>query len=107
MGELKAFEQLDNSVFGYVKEIKIDAKKTIIISDEQDKNSEKDLRKKYLKRQAQLSDTSYEKENFEERLAQLSSGTAVIKVGAATETERNEKKLRLEDGINATQAALE
>ena len=105
--DLRAFEKLNENVFGSAKEIRIDAKKTRIISEENNESLEKLARKRHLKRQAQISETTYEKENFEERLAQLSSGTAVIKVGAATETERKEKKLRLEDGINATQAALE
>ena len=53
------------------------------------------------------SDSSYEKEKLQERLAKLAGGVAVIKVGAATETEMKDRKLRLEDAINATKAAVE
>ena len=60
-----------------------------------------------LRRQIEISSNSYEKEKLQERLAKLSGGVAVIKVGAATETEMKDKKLRLEDAINATKAAIE
>jgi chaperonin GroEL len=52
-------------------------------------------------------ESSYDKEKLQERLAKLSGGVAVVKVGAATETEMKDKKLRLEDAINATKAAVE
>ena len=52
-------------------------------------------------------DSTYDKEKLQERLAKLSGGVAVVKVGAATETEMKDKKLRLEDAINATKAAVE
>ena len=54
-----------------------------------------------------LAEDSYEKEKLQDRIAKLSGGVAVIKVGAITETEMKEKKLRLEDAINATRAAIE
>ena len=57
--------------------------------------------------QIEESDSSYDKEKLQERLAKLSGGVAVIKVGAATETEMKDRKLRLEDAINATKAAVE
>ncbi len=60
-----------------------------------------------LRRQIEISSNHYEKEKLQERLAKLSGGVAVIKVGAATETEMKDKKLRLEDAINATKAAIE
>nr|QCI07548.1 60-kDa chaperonin [Malaconema sp.] len=60
-----------------------------------------------LRKQIQISNNGYENEKLQERLAKLSSGVAVIKVGAATETEMKDKKLRLEDAINATKAAIE
>nr|YP_009313803.1 60-kDa chaperonin [Helminthocladia australis]SCW22057.1 60-kDa chaperonin [Helminthocladia australis] len=60
-----------------------------------------------IKRQLEASTNNYEKEKLQERLAKLSGGVAVIKVGAATETEMKDKKLRLEDAINATRAAIE
>nr|QCI08660.1 60-kDa chaperonin [Sphondylothamnion multifidum] len=60
-----------------------------------------------LRKQIEVSSNNYEREKLQERLAKLSSGVAVIKVGAATETEMKDKKLRLEDAINATKAAIE
>ncbi len=60
-----------------------------------------------LRRQIEETESSYDKEKLQERLAKLSGGVAVIKVGAATETEMKDRKLRLEDAINATKAAVE
>ena len=60
-----------------------------------------------IRRQIEDSDSSYDQEKLQERLAKLSGGVAVIKVGAATETEMKDRKLRLEDAINATKAAVE
>merc|ERR1712100_392236 len=60
-----------------------------------------------IKKQMDETDSSYDKEKLQERLAKLSGGVAVIKVGAATETEMKDRKLRLEDAINATKAAVE
>ncbi|MBE9118287.1 chaperonin GroEL [Lusitaniella coriacea LEGE 07157] len=60
-----------------------------------------------IRRQIEETDSSYDKEKLQERLAKLSGGVAVVKVGAATETEMKDKKLRLEDAINATKAAVE
>nr|QCI06561.1 60-kDa chaperonin [Erythroglossum lusitanicum] len=60
-----------------------------------------------IRKQIEITNNSYEKEKLQERLAKLSSGVAIIKVGAATETEMKDKKLRLEDAINATKAAIE
>jgi chaperonin GroEL len=60
-----------------------------------------------IRRQMEETESSYDKEKLQERLAKLSGGVAVIKVGAATETEMKDRKLRLEDAINATKAAVE
>ena len=60
-----------------------------------------------IRRQMEESDSSYDKEKLQERLAKLGGGVAVVKVGAATETEMKDRKLRLEDAINATKAAVE
>ena len=60
-----------------------------------------------IRRQIEETESSYDKEKLEERLAKLSGGVAVVKVGAATETEMKDRKLRLEDAINATKAAVE
>jgi chaperonin GroEL len=60
-----------------------------------------------IRRQMDDTDSSYDKEKLQERLAKLSGGVAVVKVGAATETEMKDRKLRLEDAINSTKAAVE
>jgi chaperonin GroEL len=60
-----------------------------------------------IRRQIEETDSTYDKEKLQERLAKLAGGVAVIKVGAATETEMKDRKLRLEDAINATKAAVE
>jgi chaperonin GroEL len=60
-----------------------------------------------IRRQIDETESSYDKEKLQERLAKLAGGVAVVKVGAATETEMKDKKLRLEDAINATKAAVE
>ena len=65
------------------------------------------VRCEQLRKQVNIADTSYEKEKLQDRIAKLSGGIAVMKVGAVTETEMKDKKLRLEDAINATRAAVE
>jgi len=60
-----------------------------------------------IKKQISESTSDYDKEKLQERLAKLAGGVAVVKVGAATETEMKEKKLRIEDALNATRAAVE
>merc|ERR1712086_517224 len=65
------------------------------------------VRCEQLRKQINSADTGYEKEKLQDRIAKLSGGIAVIKVGALTETEMKDKKLRLEDAINATRAAVE
>ena len=66
-----------------------------------------DARCEQIKKQMDETESTYDKEKLQERLAKLSGGVAVVKVGAATETEMKDKKLRLEDAINATKAAVE
>ena len=60
-----------------------------------------------LRKQISLSDDTYQKERLQDRIAKLSGGVGIIRVGAVTETEMRDKKLRLEDAINATRAAVE
>ena len=60
-----------------------------------------------IKSQIEVTTSDYDKEKLQERLAKLAGGVAVIKVGAATEVEMKEKKLRIEDALNATRAAVE
>nr|YP_009394440.1 60-kDa chaperonin [Leptosiphonia brodiei]ARW63002.1 60-kDa chaperonin [Leptosiphonia brodiei] len=93
------------SDLGFAKKIQILKDSTTIIADSNEDavNSRCDE----IRKQISVSTNTYEKEKLQERLAKLSSGVAVIKVGAATETEMKDKKLRLEDAINATKAAVE
>ena len=90
---------------GQAKRVQITKDSTTIIADT-NKLAIKE-RCDQIRRQLEVSSSSYEKENLQERLAKLAGGVAVIKVGAATETEMKDKKLRLEDAINATRAAIE
>lgn len=99
------FETLDISMLGQARRVIITKESTTIIA-ESDKKEVK-TRCEQIKKQINGSDSSYEKEKLQERLARLSGGIAIIKVGAATETEMKDKKLRLEDAINATKAAVE
>nr|ARW68394.1 60-kDa chaperonin [Chondria sp. (in: red algae)] len=90
---------------GIAKKIQVSKETTTIIA-----NSNQDIvnsRCLQIRKQIAVSNSIYEKEKLQERLAKLSSGVAVIKVGAVTETQMKEKKLRLEDAINATKAAIE
>jgi len=93
-------------LLGQARRIIINKETTTIISDNQTV-SEIKIRCEQLRKQANTADTVYEKEKFQDRIAKLSGGIAVIKVGAITETEMRDKKLRLEDAINATRAAVE
>nr|ARO91106.1 60 kDa chaperone protein [Flintiella sanguinaria] len=77
---------------------------TTIINDRNRENIK--IRCDNLRKQIKVSDSIYEKQKLQERLAQLTSAVATIKVGAITETEMKDKKLRLEDSINATRAAI-
>lgn len=99
-------EKLDMGVLGSCKTIKISANETIIINGD-GIVSEIEGRAEQLKAEIELSDSSYDKEKLRERLAKLTSGVAVIRVGAATEVELNELKDRVDDAVCATKAALE
>src|SRR6202007_2615605 len=91
---------------GYAKKITIDKDNTTIIEGA-GKNSEIEGRIKQLRAQVEETTSDYDKEKLQERLAKLVGGVAVIKVGAATETELKEKKARVEDAMHATRAAVE
>jgi chaperonin GroEL len=91
---------------GYAKKVTIDKDNTIIIEGA-GKNSEIEGRIKQLRAQVEETTSDYDKEKLQERLAKLVGGIAVIKVGAATETELKEKKARVEDAMHATRAAVE
>ena len=78
---------------------------TIVVGDETKRQIEERI--KLIRRQIETSDSEYDKEKLQERLAKLSGGVAVIEVGAASEVELKERKLRIEDALNATRAAKE
>ncbi len=96
--------QLD--MLGRARQVKVDKDSTIIVDGA---GSEKDVqdRIRQIKNQIEATDSEYDKEKLQERLAKLSGGVAVIQVGAATETELKEKKYRIEDALNATRAGVE
>ena len=91
---------------GKAKSVKVQKEDTIIVGGAGDKKAIKD-RMESIKRQIEEVTSDYDREKLQERLAKLAGGVAVIKVGAATETEMKEKKYRAEDALNATQAAVE
>jgi chaperonin GroEL len=100
-----SLQNMELEYLGRARRVIIGKEYTTIISDA---NKQEVLaRCEQLRRQLETSDSTYEKEKIQERLAKLSGGVAVIKVGAATETEMKDRKLRLEDAVNATKAAVE
>ncbi len=99
-------ENLTIAQLGKARRVTVGKDNTTIVVDETTK-SDVESRVNLIKRQAEESDSEYDKEKLQERLAKLSGGVAVIEVGAATETELKDKKLRLEDALNATRAAIE
>ncbi len=94
------------SQLGRARQVKIQKENTIIVDGAGDANNIKD-RIKMLKAQIEETTSDFDREKLQERLAKLSGGVAVIKVGAATETELKERKLRIEDALAATRAAVE
>ena len=100
-----SLERIDMDILGKARRVVVTKETTTIISDS---NKDEVLRRcEQIRRQLETTDSTYEKEKLQERLAKLSGGVAIIKVGAATETEMKDRKLRLEDAINATKAAVE
>src|SRR5205085_12631246 len=99
-------ENADLSLLGQAAKITVGKEETTIIEGA---GSEESImgRINQIKRQVEDTDSSYDKEKLQERLAKLAGGVAVIKVGAATETELKEKKHRFEDALSATRAAVE
>lgn len=93
-------------LLGEAATVKVNKDKTVIVGGHGE-SSEIESRIASIKKQIEESDSEFDKEKLQERLAKLSGGVAVIKVGAATETELKEKKLRIEDALNATKAAVE
>jgi len=99
-------ENLNLSDLGRAKKVKIDKENTTIVEGA-GKTAEINGRINQIKIQIESTDSSYDKEKLQERLAKLSGGVAIINVGAATETEMKEKKARVEDALHATRAAVE
>ena len=99
-------ENLTLKELGRAKSIKVDKDNTTIV-DGAGKKAEIEGRVKQIRAQVEDTTSDYDKEKLQERLAKLVGGVAVIKVGAATETEMKEKKARVEDALNATRAAVE
>lgn len=91
---------------GSAKKIKVTKEKTVIIEGHGDK-VELEKRIKQIENQINEADSDYKKEDLRKRLGKLSGGVAVINVGAATETEMKEKKMRIDDALHATEAAVE
>ena len=99
-------ENATTTDLGKAKKITISKDKTTIVAFEDTKDFVKSRVEK-LKKEIEITDSEYDKDKITERIAKLSGGVALIKVGAATETEMKYKKLRIEDSLNATKAAIE
>ena len=93
-------------MLGRARQVKVTKENTIIVDGAGDKQAIAD-RVAQIRSQIGMTTSDYDKEKLQERLAKMAGGVAVIKVGAATETEMKEKKLRIEDALNATRAAVE
>ena len=93
-------------MLGRAKSVKVQKENTIIVDGEGDKDAIQ-ARVAQIKKQIEETTSEFDKEKLQERLAKLAGGVAVIRVGAATETEMKEAKLRMEDALAATRAAVE
>ena len=102
-GDLK---EVTLDMLGTADSVKVNKENTVIVNG---KGNSTEIKERIGQIRAQIEETTseFDKEKLQERLAKLSGGVAVIKVGAATETELKEKKLRIEDALNATKAAVE
>lgn len=101
--------KLDNTsldMLGRARQVRVGKEHTTIVEG---RGTQEDIQNRVaqIRRQLEEADSDYEKEKLQERMAKLSGGVAVIGVGAATETEMKEKKLRIEDALSATRAAVE
>ena len=99
-------ETIELAQLGQAKKVKIEKENTTIVEGKGSKSGIKD-RIAQIRREIENSDSDYDKEKLQERLAKLAGGVALLKVGAATETELKEKKHRVEDALSATRAAVE
>ncbi|NLD85597.1 MAG: chaperonin GroEL [Actinomycetales bacterium] len=93
-------------VLGQARRVTVSKDETIIVDGAGDQ-ADVDARVAQLKREAEATDSDWDREKLEERIAKLAGGVAVIRVGAATETELTERKLRVEDAVNSAKAAVE
>ena len=93
-------------MLGRAKQVKVTKENTIIVGGA-GKSADIKARVAQIKAQVEVTTSDYDREKLQERLAKLAGGVAVVRVGAATETEMKEKKLRIEDALNATRAAVE
>jgi len=100
-----SLENINLNLLGQARSITVNKDTTTIVAEGTEKAIK--IRCEQLRKQINSAETGYEKEKLQDRIAKLSGGIAVIKVGAVTETEMRDKKLRLEDAINATRAAVE
>ena len=99
-------EEFSDYMLGTARKVTVDNQKTTIVEGHGDKSRISE-RVKLLEGQIKITDSDYKKNGLKKRLAKLSGGVAVVKVGAATETELKEKKMRIDDALNATKAAVE
>lgn len=99
-------ENLTIDMMGTAKRVTVSKDETTIVVGDSTKAAVQE-RISLIKKQIEQSDSDYDKEKLQERIAKLSGGVAVIEVGAATEVELKERKLRIEDALNATRAANE
>jgi chaperonin GroEL len=99
-------ENLNLSHLGRAKQITVDKNDTTIVQGA-GKQNEIQARIQQIKNQIEATESEYDKEKFQERLAKLTGGVAIISVGAGTETEMKQKKARVEDALHATRAAVE
>ena len=101
-----SLKEADISMLGRARQVKVTKENTIIVDGAGDAQAIRD-RVNQIRAQIGVTTSEYDREKLQERLAKMAGGVAVIKVGAATETEMKEKKLRIEDALNATKAAVE
>ncbi len=99
-------ESFTDDMLGSARRVVVDNEKTTIV-DGKGNADDIEARKKQIEVQIRNTDSEFKKDDLRKRLAKLSGGVAVIKVGAATETEMKEKKMRIDDALNATKAAVE
>lgn len=99
-------ENVTTQMMGLAKRVVVTKDETTIVVGNETKSAVEE-RVKLIRKQIEASDSDYDKEKLQERVAKLSGGVAVIEVGAATEVELKERKLRIEDALNATRAANE